>query len=108
MAAEGGQAGLNPFLHNPYKVAIPAEKRQPILQDLVAAYQAKFGDAWRENLIKNLRPSPLAEIAAQHGVSVAVVRSLKYTLWLLGMLVTATEAAGAETSSLSYAEEQGQ
>lgn len=98
MDEEGGTAA-GVWTHNPYKVAVPAEKRQPILQDLVAAYQAKFGDAWRESLVKNLRPSPLPQIAAQHGVSLNVVRSLKHTLWLLGMLVTASEAAAAEGGS---------
>lgn len=101
MAEEGGATAA--WLQNPYKVAVPAEKRQPILQDLVAAYQAKFGEEWRQNLMKNLRPSPLPQIAAQHGVSLNVVRSLKHTLWLLGMFITAfaegQEAAAAEAAS---------
>jgi hypothetical protein len=73
--------------HNPYKVRVPQEKRVGILQDLVHAYQAKFGDQWSANLTKNLNPSPIKDIAGAHGVSVNVVRSLKHTLWQLGLVL---------------------
>lgn len=100
MAGEEGSVGQ--WIHNPYKVAVPAEKRLPILQDLVAAYQGKFGDAWRESLVKNLRPSPLPQIAAQHGVSLNVVRSLKHTLWLLGNLMMAMESAASDGQNSAF------
>jgi hypothetical protein len=77
--------------HNPYKVKVPQEKRVGILQDLVFAYQAKFGDQWSANLTKNLTPSPIKGIAEKHNVSVNVVRSLKHTLWQLGRILGAAE-----------------
>lgn len=88
MAAEA-EEGVLMMPHNPYKVKVPADKRVGILQDLVFAYQAKFGDQWSTNLTKNLKPSPVKEIAERHGVSVGVVRSLKHTLWQLGLVMAA-------------------
>jgi hypothetical protein len=85
--------------HNPYKVKVPQEKRVGILQDLVLAYQAKFGDQWSTNLTKNLTPSPIKGIAEKHHVSANVVRSLKHTLWQLGMILGAA-APAAETIEL--------
>ncbi len=72
---------------SPYKVKVPAEKRAGITQDLIHAYQLRFGDEWRTSLTKNLRPSPIPEIAAKHGVSQLVVRSIKHALWLIGTLL---------------------
>jgi hypothetical protein len=72
---------------SPYKVKVPAEKRAGITQDLIHAYQHRFGDEWRASLTKNLRPSPIPEIAAKHGVSQLVVRSIKHALWLIGTLL---------------------
>ena len=85
----GAEEGVLMMPHNPYKVKVPQEKRVGILQDLVLAYQAKFGDQWSTNLTKNLTPSPLKGIAERHGVSINVVRSLKHTLWQLGRILGA-------------------
>jgi hypothetical protein len=69
----------------PYKVkAISEEKQEAILKDLFECYQAKFGDAWAQNLKKNLRPSPVKDIAEKHGVSIATVRLAKHIIWLIG------------------------
>jgi hypothetical protein len=86
---DGADEGMLIMPHNPYKVKVPHTKRVGILQDLVLAYQAKFGDQWSANLTKNLTPSPIKGIAERHGVSMTVVRSLKHTLWQLGMILGA-------------------
>lgn len=90
MEEEEEQRTPPPFfgLTGPYKVKVPREKRQPILQELIECYQAKFGDEWSQSLTKNLRPSPIKDIAERHGVSPAAVRSLKHILWILGTLST--------------------
>jgi hypothetical protein len=76
------------FSNNPYKIKIPEDKRQPILQDLIQRYQARYGEDWVQGLQKNLKPSPVKEIAETYGVSPLVVRSLKHTLWLLGTIAS--------------------
>lgn len=83
---------LGPFLTNPYKVRIPPEKRQPILQDLIQRYQNRYGEDWVQGLQKNLKPSPVKDIAEIHGVSPLVVRSLKHTLWILGRIATENDS----------------
>ncbi len=83
---------INPFLTNPYKVRIPPEKRQPILQDLIQRYQHRYGEDWVQGLQKNLKPSPVKDIAEIHGVSPLVVRSLKYTLWIIGRIATENDS----------------
>ncbi len=92
----GTEEGVLIMPHNPYKVKVPQEKRVGILQDLVFAYQAKFGDQWSANLTKNLTPSPIKGIAEKHNVSVNVVRSLKHTLWQLGRILGAAEVIEVE------------
>jgi hypothetical protein len=54
------------------------------LNDLFDCYQAKFGDAWTQNLAKKLRPSPIKELAQKHGVSIATIRLMKHIIWLMG------------------------
>jgi hypothetical protein len=76
---------MEPSLSLPYKVKdIPPEKQEAIFNDLFQFYQAKFGDTWTQNLTKNLRPSPVKELAQKHGVSVATIRLAKHILWLIG------------------------
>jgi len=65
----------------PYKVKnIPQEKVEAILIDLLECYQAKFGETWKQNLSKNLRPSPVKDLAQKHGVSIATIRLAKHVL----------------------------
>lgn len=74
-----------PQLVFPYKVKyIPEEKQEAIIKDLFECYQAKFGDIWVHNLTKNLRPSPIKDLAQKHGVSIATVRLIKHILWQIG------------------------
>jgi hypothetical protein len=87
------QEHITAFFSSPYKVKVPAEKRVAITQDLIHVYQARFGDEWRAGLTKNLRPSPIGEIAEKHAVSPLVVRSVKHALWLIGTLLHNFEAA---------------
>jgi hypothetical protein len=77
------------FIPNPYRVRVPEEKRQPILQELIHCYQEKFGDEWLLNLTKNLKPSPIKEIAQKYNVSEGVIRSLKHNLWFIGRMAEA-------------------
>ena len=81
------------FFSSPYKVKVPAEKRVAITQDLINAYQLRFGDEWQLSLTKNLRPSPIPEIAEKNAVSPLVVRSVKHALWLIGTLLQNVEPA---------------
>jgi len=53
------------------------------------AYKAKFGDQWAENLTKNLRPSPIKDIAEYHGVPVKSVRDIKHKIWMIGRIISA-------------------
>lgn len=65
----------------PYKVKnIPQEKAEDILIDLLEFYHNKFGETWKQNLTKNLRPSPVKDLAQKHGVSVATIRLAKHIL----------------------------
>ena len=70
-----------------------------IKEDLIAAYQAKFGDAWIANLQRNLVPSPITQIAAGRGVPVYVVREIKHQLWVVGMLLNSMTTAAAATAA---------
>jgi DNA-directed RNA polymerase sigma subunit (sigma70/sigma32) len=62
------------------------EQNTAITTELVHAYQAKFGDAWRQSLTKNLRTTPIKEIAERHGVSQEQVRKVKQVLWMIGLI----------------------
>ena len=74
------------------------EIRAQIRQDLMLAYQAKFGDDYLQHLTKNLRPSPVRAIAERYGVSQKVVAEIKHSIWMLGVLL----AAAAEGSTVVY------
>jgi hypothetical protein len=79
-----------PFFSSPYQNArIPNDKRQPVVEDLIRCYQNKFGEEWFQSLRKNLRPSPIKEIAERQGVSQRAVRHMKFILWVIGGLATA-------------------
>ena len=82
---------------------ISEELEHQITQDLIAAFQAKFGDTWPQNLTRNLRPSPNKAIAERYGVSTRVVTELKHRLWLAGMLLNAAAQAVATTPELEPA-----
>ena len=64
---------------------ITTELTHAITIDLIQAYRHKFGEAWAENLTKNLRPSPNEEIARRHGVSKKVVIEIKHEIWKMGI-----------------------
>ena len=64
---------------------IRTELTHAITIDLIQAYRHKFGEAWAENLTKNLRPSPNEEIARRHGVSKKVVVEIKHEIWKIGL-----------------------
>ncbi len=48
-----------------------------IRNELITIYQQRYGDGWRQIRIKNLRPSPVNEIATRLGVSIGKVRKIK-------------------------------
>ena len=64
---------------------ITTELTHAITIDLIQAYRHKFGEAWAENLTKNLRPSPNEEIARRHGVSKRAVIEIKHEIWKIGV-----------------------
>ena len=66
---------------------VTEEQQIQITTELVQAYQTKFGDAWRQSLTKNLRPTPIKDIAERHGVSQAEVRKIKHHIWMVGLLL---------------------
>jgi hypothetical protein len=78
-------------------VVVTEELRQQICAEIRAAFEAQFGEAWPQNLMKNLRPSPLKDIALRHGVSLKTVQEIKQKhFWLLGLMVEqVVEGAGA-------------
>lgn len=64
-----------------------------IVEELFAAYQAQFGEAWTQNLTRNLRPSPVKEIAARHGISLKKVQDIKHRIWLAATMAAHAQAA---------------
>jgi hypothetical protein len=58
-----------------------------IRDELILAYQRRYGDDWHMNLKKTLRPSPVTQIAQQLNVSVGKVRKVKQDIWVAGMLL---------------------
>lgn len=73
------------------------EKHAQILSDLITVFQARYGEAWRANLRKNLTPSPLQQIAEQNGVSLTQVRKVRSQLLRVGLVFEAVEAAYSES-----------
>jgi hypothetical protein len=73
------------------------EKHAQILSDLISVFQARYGDAWRTKLRRNLKPSPLQDIAEQRGVSLTQVRKVRSQLLRVGMVFEAVEAAYSES-----------
>ncbi len=63
-----------------------AEQMDLITADLIEAFQNKFGEHWRENLIRNLTPSPNQAIAEKRGVRVSDVKKARHRLMILGMV----------------------
>ena len=66
---------------------ITNELTHAITFDFIQAFRHKFGEAWAENLTKNLRPSPNEEIARRHGVSNNVVVEIKHEIWKIGLAI---------------------
>ncbi len=65
--------------------ALTSELESQIRAEILAAFRAQFGDAWPQNLTRNLRPSPLKDIAVRHGVSLKAVQEVKHKIWLAGL-----------------------
>ncbi len=65
--------------------------------DLMEAFQNKFGEDWRDNLTKNLRPSPLRAIAELRGVTLNEVKKARHRLWMVGIINQAM--ANAQTAT---------
>lgn len=62
-------------------------KDELVLNDLRQAFRAQFGDTWTRCLHKNLRPSPLQEIATRRGVSISYVRKKRAELMHAGLAI---------------------
>jgi hypothetical protein len=58
---------------------------QLVLEDLRDAFRAQFGENWVTCLHKNLRPSPLHEIAVRRGVNLSFVRKKRSELMNVGL-----------------------
>jgi hypothetical protein len=56
-----------------------------IQEDFLAIFKERYGDAWRESLTKQLRPSPIPALAEQRGVSIADVRKIRSQMRVLGL-----------------------
>ena len=67
-----------------------------IHEDIIRAYQLRYGDEYRNYLTKTLRPSPVQDIAQRYGVSVGRVRKIKYLIWLGAILTDAIQREGGE------------
>jgi len=65
-------------------MVLTEEQSRLIQEDLLLVFQQRYGEAWRENLTKQLRPSPIVQIAEQRGVSIADVRKIRSQLRVLG------------------------
>lgn len=65
-------------------MVLTEEQSKEIQEDLLIAFQQRYGEAWREHLTKQLRPSPLSQIADQRGVPIADVRKIRSQLRVLG------------------------
>ena len=56
-----------------------------IVNDIIYAFQSKFGEEWYKNLHRILKPSPLKEIAITHGVSLHRVKQYRAKLMSVGL-----------------------
>ncbi len=73
-----------------------------IRQEIITAYKIQFGEEnWTQNLMKNLRPSPLKSIAQMHGVPLKAVQQIKHDFWLAGMLMNVAAAMPSTMVSVS-------
>ena len=63
------------------------EQRDMIIQDFLDVFQARYGEEWKTKLTKNLRPSPIRQIAEQRGVSVSDVKKIRSQVLAMGQLV---------------------
>lgn len=43
-------------------------------------YQNKYGDSWKENFCKNMKPSPIKQWSEQYNVSVKDIQNLRMLL----------------------------
>ena len=60
---------------------------QRVLEDLRDAFRAQFGDDWIRSLHRNLRPSPLQEIATRRDVTISFVRKKRAELMKVGLML---------------------
>lgn len=65
-------------------MVLTEDQSRAIQEDFLAILKERYGEAWRENLTKQLRPSPIVQIAEQRGVSIADVRKIRSQLRVLG------------------------
>jgi hypothetical protein len=75
------------------------EMRNLILQDLIHAFQEKYGEDWRSKLTTNLRPSPIQHIVEQRGVKVSDVRKVRSQLLAVGRMVNILQTLSAPIPS---------
>lgn len=61
-------------------MTLTQQQRDQITLLLETWYQNKYGNEWRANFHKNMRPSPVQEWAQLHGVSVKDIQQLKFEL----------------------------
>ena len=83
---------------------LTAEQKDRIAQDFIAIFQSRYGDEWKTKLTQNLKPSPLQQIAKQHGVSVSHVRKIRREFIAVGNILEfmTTLTAPYPTSSTGY------
>lgn len=64
-----------------------------ILEDFKRIFQQQYGDVWMTKLTKNLRPSPIQQIATLRGVSIKDVRKVRSKLMHVGIFLNVYTAA---------------
>lgn len=64
---------------------VTEDQRNLIRDDLITAFQLRFGDEWPYKMTTNLRPSPISAIAQERQVPVSEVRKIRSQLLRLGI-----------------------
>jgi hypothetical protein len=78
---------------------ITEDQRNLIRDDLITAFQLRFGDEWPYKMTTNLRPSPISAIAQERQVSVSEVRKIRSQLLRLGIFFSAMKQANEQLSA---------
>ena len=61
-------------------MVLTKEQTEFFTNRLIAWYQSRYGEEWRQHFHKNMRPSPVNEWVATYGVSKKDLSDLRFNL----------------------------